>query len=158
MLQRQYFANKGSYSQSYGFSSNHVWMGELDHKEGWDVNNWCFLIVVLEKTLESFLDYKEIQPVHPKGNQSWISIGRTDAETSIFPSNRAFSNESVLHIRWPKDWSFSFSISPSNEYLRLISFRAGLENEKEFPRKGRKWILGRKESRRTRSHFPNHWV
>ena len=77
---RHYFANKGLSSQSYGFSSSHEWMWELDHKERWVPKNWCFWIVVLEKTLESPLDCKEIQPVHPKGNQSWIFIGRTDAE------------------------------------------------------------------------------
>ena len=62
------------------FSSSYVWMWELSHKEGWAPNNWCFPIVVLEKTLESPLDCKEIQPVHPKGDQSWVFIGRTDAE------------------------------------------------------------------------------
>ena len=81
--QRLYFANKGQYSQSYGFSSGHVRMWELDHKEGWTLKNWCFWTVVLEKTLESPLDCKEIQPVHPKGNQHWIFIGRTDAEAPI---------------------------------------------------------------------------
>ena len=70
--QRHYFANKGQSSQGYGFSSNHVWMWELDYKESWPLNNWCFWTVVLEKTLESPLDCKEIQPVHPKGDQSWI--------------------------------------------------------------------------------------
>ena len=78
--QRQYFTNKGPSSQSYGFSSSHVWRWELDYKEGWVPKNWCFWTVVLEKTLESPLDYKEIQPVNPKGHQSWIFIGRTDAE------------------------------------------------------------------------------
>ena len=78
--QRHYFANKGPSSQSYGFSSSHVWMWELDYKESWVLKNWCFWTVVLEKTLESPLDCKEIQPVHPKGNQSWIVIGRPDAE------------------------------------------------------------------------------
>ena len=70
---------------SYGFSSSHVWMWELDYKESWAPKNWCFWTVVLEKTLENPLDCKEIQPVHPKGNQSWVFIGRTDAEaeTSI---------------------------------------------------------------------------
>ena len=72
--------DKGPYSQSYGFSSSHVWMWELDHKEGWALKNWCFWTVVLKKTLESPLDCKEIQPVHPKGKQSWIFIGRTDAK------------------------------------------------------------------------------
>ena len=67
-------------SQSYVFSHSHVWMWELDYKESWALKNWCFWIVVLEKTLESPLDYKEIQPVNPKGNQFWIFIGRTDAE------------------------------------------------------------------------------
>ena len=78
--QRHYFANKGLFSQSYRFSSSHVWMWELDYKESWAQKNWCFWTVVLEKTLESPLDYKEIQPVHPKRDQSWIFIRRTDAE------------------------------------------------------------------------------
>ena len=77
--QRHYFANKVPSSQSYGFSRSHIWMWELDYKESWVSKNWCFWTVVLEKTLESPLDCKEIQPVHPKGNQSWIFIGRTDA-------------------------------------------------------------------------------
>ena len=78
--QRHYFGNKGLSSQSYGFSSSHVWMWELDCKESWVPKNWCFWIVVLEKTLENPLDCKEIQPVHPKGNQSWKFLERTDAE------------------------------------------------------------------------------
>jgi len=78
--QRHYFANKGPSSQGYAFSSGHVWMWELDHKKGWALKNWCLWTVVLEKTLESPLDCKEIQPVHPKGDQSWIFIGRTDVE------------------------------------------------------------------------------
>ena len=78
--QRHYFANKGPCSQSSGFFSSHVWMWELDHKESWALNNWCFWTVVLENTLESPLDCKEIQPVNPKGNQSWIFTGRTDAK------------------------------------------------------------------------------
>ena len=69
-----------SFSQGYGFSSGHVWMWELDYKESWAPKDWCFWTVVLEKTLESPLDCKEIQPVHSKGDQSWIFIGRTDAE------------------------------------------------------------------------------
>ena len=73
-------SNKGPSSQGYGFSCGHVWMWELDCEEGWALNNWCFWTVVLEKTLESPLDCKEIQPVHPKGNQSWVFTGRTDVE------------------------------------------------------------------------------
>ena len=87
---RHYFANKGISSQSYGFSSSHVWMWELDHKESWAPKNWCFWTVVLEKTLESLLDCKEIKPVNPKGNQSWIFTGRTDAEAEAL-------------ILWPPD-------------------------------------------------------
>ena len=77
---RHYSVNKGPSSQGYGFSSGHVWMWELDYKESWALKNWCFWTVVLEKTLESPLDCKEIQPLHPKGDQSWVFIGRTDAE------------------------------------------------------------------------------
>ena len=162
-------------------------MWELDHKESWVSKNWCLSAVVLDKTLESPLDCKEIQPVHPKGNQLWIFIRRIEAEAetpvfwppdaqllshvwlfvtprtavhqvslsitnsqsllkptsiesvmtsnhlilcrpllllpSIFPSIRVFSSELVLCITWPKYWSFSFSISPSNEYSGLISVR-----------------------------------
>ena len=78
--QRHYFANKGPYSQSYGFSITHVWMWELDHRESWSLKNLCFPTVMLEKSLESPLDCKEIKPVNPKGNQSWIFIERTDAK------------------------------------------------------------------------------
>ena len=83
--QRHYFVNKGPSSQGYGFSSGYVWMWELDYKESWVPKNWSFYTVVLEKTLESPLDCKEIQPVHPKEDQSWVFIGRTDvkAETPI---------------------------------------------------------------------------
>ena len=94
--QRHYFANKGPSSQGYGFSSSHVWMWELDYKESWAPKNWCFWTVVLEKTLESPLDCKEVQPVHPKGNQSWIFIGRTDAEAKT-------------PILWPPDAKSWFS-------------------------------------------------
>ena len=88
--QRHYFANKGLSSQNYGLFSSHVWIWELDYKESWALKNWCFWIVVLEETLESPLDCKEIQPVRPKGSQSWIFIGRTDVEA-------------VILILWPPD-------------------------------------------------------
>ena len=82
---------KGLSSQSYGFASSHVWRWELDYKESWAPKNWCFWTVVLEKPLESPLDCKEIQPVNPKGNQSWIFTERTDAEAetlaSVLPMN-----------------------------------------------------------------------
>ena len=81
--QRYYFAYKGPHSQSYGFSSSHIWMWELDHKESWVPKNWCFWTVVLENTLESPLDCKKIKPVHTKGNRSWIFTGRTDAKLKL---------------------------------------------------------------------------
>ena len=84
------FTNKGPSSQGYGFSSSHTWMWELDYKESWELKNWYFWTVVLEKTLASPLDCKEIQPVHRKGNQSWIFIGRTDIEAKTL-------------ILWPPD-------------------------------------------------------
>ena len=84
--QRHYFVNKGPSSQGYGFSSDHVWMWELDYKESWAPKNWCFWTVVLEKNVEGPLDCKEIQPVHPKGTQSSVFIEQTDveAETPAF--------------------------------------------------------------------------
>ena len=81
--QKYYFANKGLSSQGNSFSSSHVWMWDLDHKEHWVAKNWCFWTVVLEKNLESPLDSKEIKPVNPKGNQPWIFIARTDAEVPV---------------------------------------------------------------------------
>ena len=80
---RHYFANKGPSSEGYGFSSDHVWKWELDCEESWAPKNWCFWTMMLEKTLESPLDCKEIQSVHPKGDQSWVFIGRTDVEAEI---------------------------------------------------------------------------
>ena len=96
--QRHYFVNKGPSSQSYGFSISHVCMWALDYKESWVLKKWCFWTVVLEKTLESPLDCKEIQPVHPKGNQSWMFIGRTDAETETL----AIWCEELTH--WKRPW------------------------------------------------------
>jgi len=81
--QRHYFANKGPSSQSFGFSSSHVWMWELDYKESWALKNWCFWTMILERTLESPLNSRKIQPVHPRRNQFWIFIGRTDAQAEI---------------------------------------------------------------------------
>ena len=100
-MQRHYFVNKGTSSQSYGFSSSHVWMWDLDYKESWAPKNWCLWTVVLEKTLESPLEYKEIQPVHPKGNQSWIFIGRTDveAETPIL-----WTPDAKNWLIWKRPW------------------------------------------------------
>ena len=99
--QRHYFANKGPSSQGYGFSSSHVWMWELDYKESWVPKNWCFWTVVLEKTLASPLDCKEIQPVHPKGDQPWMFIGRSDveAETPIL-----WPPDAKSWLVWKRPW------------------------------------------------------
>jgi len=105
--QRHYFADKYPSSQSCDFSSRHVWMWQLDHKESWAPKNWFFWIVVLEKTLETPLNCQEIQPVHPKGNQPWIFIGRTHAEAET-----------------PKLWRLMGSIDSLKETLMLRKFES----------------------------------
>ena len=101
ILKRHHFADKRSYSQSYGFFNSHVWTWELDHKKGWVAKNWSLLIVVLEKTLESPLDSKELQPVNPKGNQSWIFIARSDAEAETSNTLATWCEE-LTH--WERLW------------------------------------------------------
>ena len=104
--QTHYFANKCLSSQSYGFSSSHVWLWELDYKESWVPKNWCFWTVVLEKTLESPLDCKEIKPINPNGNQSWIFIESTDAEAET-------------PILWPpdaKNWLFGKDLDAGKDW------------------------------------------
>ena len=104
--QRHYFADKGVSSQSYDFSSSHVWMWELDYKESWEPKNWYFWTMVLEKTLKSPLDCKEIKPVNTKENQSWIFIGRTDAEAET-------------PILWPpdvKNWLIRKDADPGDDW------------------------------------------
>ena len=101
---RHNFPNKGLYSQSYGFLTSQVWMWELDHKEGWLLKNWWFQTVVLEKTLESPLDSKEIKPVHTKWNQPWILVGRTDAKAEppiLWPPDAELIGK---HPDAGKDW------------------------------------------------------
>jgi len=118
--QRCYFANKGPSSQSYGFSRSCVWMWELDHKESWVLKNWCFWTAVLEKTLESPLDFKEIQPVHSKGNQSWIFVGRTDAEAET-PILWPCDVKNWLIWKDPdagKDWRWEEKGTTEDEILR----------------------------------------
>ena len=117
--QRHYFANKGLSSQSYCFSSSQVWMWELDYNESWAQKNWWFWTLVLGKTLESPLAWKEIQPVHPKGDQSWVFIGRTGAEA-------------VTPIPWPphaKSWLKFTSmemVMPTNHQF-FIAHRFGTQ-------------------------------
>ena len=119
-MQRHYFAKKGPYSQSYGFSGSHVWMQELDYKESGTSKNWCFWTVVLEKTLESPLDCKEIKPINPKGNEPLIFIGRTDTEAEA-------------PIIWPPDAkSWLTGKDPDAEKdeflcLNLLCRRAGIQ-------------------------------
>ena len=107
--QRHYFVNKALSSEVYDFPRSHVWMWELDYKKTWVPKNWCFSTVVLEKTLENPLDCKEIQPVHPKGNQSQIFIGRTDVEAET-------------PILWPpdaKNWLTHWKIPWCWEILKV---------------------------------------
>ena len=98
---RHYFAKKSLSSQRYCLSSSHVWMWDLNYRESWAVKNWYFCTVVLEKTLESPFDSKEIQPVHPKGNQSWIFIGRTDAEAEALNTLATWCEELTY---WERPW------------------------------------------------------
>ena len=100
--QRHYFVNKGPSSQGYGFSSSHVWMWELDYKESWALKNWCFWTIVLEKTLESSLDCKEIQPVHPKGDQAWVGVHWKDWGWSWNSNTLATWFEEP--IPWKRPW------------------------------------------------------
>ena len=123
--QRHYFTKKGPSSLSYGFSSSHVWMWELDYKESWAPKNWCFWTVVLEKTLESPLDCKEIQPVHPKGNRCWILTGRTDAEAET-------------PVLWPPD---------AKNWLTWKDLDAGKDwRQEEKGKPGVRWFEGITES------------
>ena len=116
--QRYHFADKGSSSQSYGFSSSHAWVWELDHKEGWVLKNWCFWTVVLEKTLESPLDCKEIKPVNPKGNQLWIFTGKTDAEAPILWPPDAKGRLIGKDRDAGKDWRQEEKGAAKNEMIR----------------------------------------
>ena len=129
--QRHYFADKGPSSQSYGFSSGNVWMWDLDHKESWVLKNWCFWTVVLKKTLESPLDSKEFQPVHTKGNQSWIFTGRTDAEAEtpiLWPPDA----KNWLIVQDPnagKDWRWEKKGTTEDEMVGWHHWLNGYEFE-----------------------------
>ena len=117
--QRHYFANKSLSSQSYSFSSSHLWIWELDYKESWVLKNWHFSTVVLEKTLESPLGCKEIKPIHPKGNKSWIFIGRTNAEAET-PILRSPDAKNWLIWKDPyagKDWRQEEKETTENEMV-----------------------------------------
>ena len=124
-MQRHYFANKGPSSQSYGFSSSHVWMWELDSKDSWVPKKWSFWTMVLEKTLESSLECKEIQPVHPNGDQSRVFTGRTDveAETPVLWSQTQLSDWSDLiwsdHVQlFVTTWTVAHQAPLSMEILQ----------------------------------------
>ena len=128
---RHCFANKPLSSQSYGFSSSQVWMWELDYKENWAPKTWCFWTVVLEKTLESPLDCKEIQPLNPKGSQSWIFIGRTDAEAE---APLLWPPDSKKWLIWKdpdagKDWRQEEKGTTEDEMVRWHHQLNGYESE-----------------------------
>ena len=125
--QRCYLADEGPYRQGYGFSSSPVWMWELDHKEGWAPKNWCFLTVVLEKTLKSPLDCKEIKPVDPKGNQSWIFTGRTNAEAPTLQPPDVKSQLTGKDPNAGKDWRQEEKGTSEDDMVRWHHQLDGLE-------------------------------
>ena len=129
--QRHHFADKGPDSQSYDFSSSHEWMWVLDHKEGWALKNWCFQTVVLEKTLESHLDSKEMKPVNPKGNHPWIFIGRTDteAEAPIFWPPDARRQFIAKDPDAGKDWGQEEKKETEDEMVEWHHWLNGHESE-----------------------------
>ena len=103
ILKSRDIANKGPSSQSYGFSSSHAWMWELDYEESWALKNWCFWPIMLEKTLENPLDCNKFQSVHPKGNQFWVFTGGTDAEAET-PITLATWCKELTHLKRPWCW------------------------------------------------------
>ena len=137
---RYYFANKGPSGQGYGFSSGHAWMWDLDCEESWVPKNWCFWIVVLENTLESPLDFREIKSVNPKGNQSWIFIGRTDAEAEV-PRLWPPGAKNWLIGKDPdagKDWRQEEKGTTEDEMVRWHHQLSGHEFEQSSPGDGEK--------------------
>ena len=129
--QRHYFANKSTSSQGYGFSSSHVWMWQLDWKESWVPKNLCFSTVVFKKTLESPSDCKEVQPVHPKGDQSWVFIGKTDAEAET-PIPWPSDVKNWLIFKDPdagKDWSWEEKGTTEDEMVEWHHWLNGREFE-----------------------------
>ena len=139
---RHHFVNKGPYSQSCGFSHSHIQLWELDYKESWTLKNWCFWTVVLEKTLESPLDCKEIKSVNPKGNQSWIVIGRTDAEAEtpiLWPPDA----KSQLIGKDPdagKDWTQEEKRMTEDE---MVGWHHQLNGHEVWANSGRWWGTGK---------------
>ena len=131
LKKRHYFAYKGPSSQGYGFSSGHVWMWELDYKQSWAPKKWCFWTVVLEKTLKSPLDCKEIKPVHPKGNQSWIFILSIEAEVEapmLWPPHA----KNRLIVKDPdagKDWRLDEKGTTEDEMVEWHHQLTGYEFE-----------------------------
>ena len=140
---RSFPVDKGPSGQSYDFSSGRVWMWDLDHKVGWVPKNWCFWTVVLRKTLESPLDCKAIEPVNPKGNQSWIFIGRTDAkaETPIFwpPDAKNWLIGKDPHAG--KDWSREEKGMTEDEIVGLTRWTWVSVNSRSWWWTGRSGVL-----------------
>ena len=125
--QRHYFANKGPSSQIYGFSRNHVWVWELDHKEGWALKNWCFWTVILKKTLETPVDCKEMKPVNRKGNQSWI-----------FTEGLMLK----LKLQYFAPWCEELALMWRADWLEKILMLGKIEGKKRWGWQRKRWFDG----------------
>ena len=137
VLKNRDITDKGPYSQSYDFSSNHVWVWDLDHKEGWMLMNWCFWTVMLEKTLESDLDSKEMKLLNPKGNQSWIFIRWTDAEPEtpiLWPPNA----KNLTHIKTRMMGKIEGRRRRGWQRMRWLD---GKEVQSVYPKGNQSWIF-----------------
>ena len=161
--QRHYLVNKGPASQGYSFYRSHVLIWELDYKESWALKSWCFWTVVLEKTVESPLDFKEIQPLHPKGDQSWIFIGRTDAKAQTPKLWPPWVSEELTHLKRLWCWE-RLKVGGEGDYRGSDGWMASPTqrtwvwvNSRSWWWTGRPGVLQLMGSQRVRHNWATEW-